>query len=174
MEWAAMSEGEFLTKASVWLALIAYAMAMALNLEARGRDSWRQAARWVWTLGCAFFVTHVLFAFGYFHHWSHAEAYRETARQTAALTGWNWGGGIYFNYVFAAGWIADVLWWWLSPRTFVQRPKWVTASWQGFFFFMVFNGAIVFGHGPVRLMGTAVCLLLAALWWRNRALSTSA
>ena len=90
-----MNRGEFLTRLSIWLALIAYATAASLLLQSRGHPHWRGGARWAWTLGCVFFLVHVVCAFAYFHHWSHAEAYRETARQTAALTGWQWGGGIY-------------------------------------------------------------------------------
>jgi hypothetical protein len=33
---------------------------------------------------------------------------------------------------------------------------------------MVFNGAIVFGHGPVRVLGVVICLVLASLWIRGR------
>jgi hypothetical protein len=92
-------------------------------------------------------------------------AYLETARQTVALTGWNWGGGIFFNYAIAAAWLADVLWWWLAPTNFDQRPPWLTALWHGFLFFMVFNGTIVFGHGPVRILGAAICITFAIAWW---------
>ena len=163
-----MDRGEFLTRLSIWLALIAYAIAVALLLPSREHPHWRERARWVWTFGCAFFLIHVLCAFAHFHHWSHEEAYRETARQTAELTGWRWGGGIYFNYVFAAAWLLDVLWWWLAPQTFARRAAWLSAIWHGFFFFMVFNGTIVFGHGPVRVLGVVICLTLAALLCRQR------
>src|SRR5688572_8202567 len=110
-----MSPGELLTKLSVWLALVAYTIGTACWLEARGRRAGLTAARWAWTVGCAFFLVHVACAFSYFHHWSHDAAYRETARQTAELTGRHWGGGIYINYVFAAAWVAVVLRTWLSP-----------------------------------------------------------
>ncbi|MEP6673379.1 MAG: hypothetical protein ABJF10_29790 [Chthoniobacter sp.] len=163
-----MNQGEFLTRLSIWLALIAYVVAAGMMLHARGREPWWGRARWAWTIGCGFFLCHLLCAFAYFHHWSHAEAYGETARQTAALTGWHWGGGIYFNYVFAAAWLADTLWWWVAPQSFVRRPMWVTALWHGFFFFMVFNGTIVFGHGPVRVLGVVISLTLTALWQRRR------
>jgi hypothetical protein len=163
-----MNNGEFLTRLSIWLTLIAYVFAAGWMMQSRNRDDLRNRARTAWTLGCAFFLIHVISAFSFFHHWSHAEASRETARQTAALTGWHWGGGIYFNYVFAAAWLGDVLWWWLAPQSFARRPTWLSATWHGFFFFMVFNGAIVFGHGPVRILGVLICLVLVALWMRNR------
>ena len=158
--------GDLLTRLSIWLALIAYAIGASLLLEAR--TGLRRSARWVWTLGCVFFLSHVVCAFAFFHHWSHVAAYRETARQTAQLTGWHWGGGIYFNYVVAAGWTADVLWWWLASASFDRRPLWLTGLWQGFLFFMVFNGTVVFGHGPVRALGILICLVLAFLLWRRK------
>ncbi len=57
---------------------------------------------------------------------------------------------------------------WVGPLSFARRPSWLTGLWHGFFFFMVFNGAIVFGHGPVRVLGIVICLVLTALWWRHR------
>jgi hypothetical protein len=163
-----MNRGELLTRCSIWIALVAYAVATGLLLQPREHPRRREHARWWWTFGCAFFLLHVLCAFAYFHHWSHEAAYRETARQTSQMTGWQWGGGIYFNYAFAAAWLADVLWRWLASRSFAQRPSWLNAIWHGFFFFMVFNGTIVFGHGPLRLLGLVICLTLATLWLRQR------
>lgn len=163
-----MNRGEFLTRLSIWLALVAYAIAVGFLLQPGAHERRWKCASWAWTLGCSFFIFHVLCAFAFFHHWSHVEAYRETARQTAELTGWHWGGGIYFNYFFAAAWLADVLWWWLGPQSFRRRPSWLNALWHGFFFFMVFNGTIVFGHGPVRVLGVVICLTLTALWWHHR------
>ena len=163
-----MNRGELLTRLSIWLALVAYAVGAGMWLRARGRIPWMERARWTWTVGCGFFLVHVVCAFAYYHHWSHTAAYRETARQTGELTGWPWGGGLYFNYLFAVAWLADVLWWWLAPASFARRSPRLNALWHGFFFFMVFNGAIVFGHGPVRWLGVFVCGSLAGLWWRQR------
>lgn len=163
-----MTSGDFLTRLFIWLALLTYPIATGLILRSAGDQRRRMQARALWTLGCVFFLAHVFCAFAVFHHWSHAEAYRETERQTAALTGWHWGGGIYFNYLFAAAWLGDVLWWWLAPHSFDRRPMWFSATWHGFFFFMVFNGTIVFGHGPVRVLGVLISLILATLCMRRR------
>ena len=158
-----MDRGELLTRLTVWLALCGYALGAAMLLLAQPAR-----ARWAWTFGCAFFLAHVAFAFHFFHGWSHAAAVRETARQTAELTGVRWGGGIFLNYLFAAAWLGDVLWWWLAPENFARRSPRITAVWQGFFFFMVFNGTIVFGKGPVRWLGAVICAGLAARWWKVR------
>jgi hypothetical protein len=164
-----MISGEFLTRASVWLAIIAYAIATAMRFMAKGRSDMMRPARWIWTIGCGCFLAHVAFAFAYFHHWSHAAAYQETARQTADLTGWHWGGGLYLNYIFAIAWLIDALWWWCAPEKFAKRSRGLTVSWHCFMFFMVFNGTVVFGHGPVRWLGAIVCGGLVGLYcWQDR------
>ena len=167
-----MNRGELLTRLTVWLALCGYAVGASLLLIAKNRPHLHTCARWAWTLGCAFFLAHVVCAFAFFHGWSHAAAYRETARQTAELTGLRWGGGLFLNYLFAAGWLAHVLWWWFAPASFAHRSPRLTAVWQGFLFFMVFNGTIVFGKGSVRWFGAANCAGLATLWWMTRHGST--
>ncbi len=170
-----MDPGAILTRASVWLALIAYAIASGLLLFGRGTRNGlpTTTVRWIWTAGCVFFLLHIGSAFAFFHHWSHEAAYRETAKQTAELTGLHWGGGIYLNYLFATAWLADVLSMWLNPRGRVRRERWMTTAWHCFFFFMVFNGAVVFAHGPVRWLGLTICGTLAAIWlWRGAGIRT--
>ena len=162
-----MAPGELLTRAAVWLALFAYAIGVGTMVFARGRICWLADARRAWTVGCLFFLAHVGCAFGFYHGWSHASAYRETARQTGAVTGFRWGGGLFINYLFAVAWSADVLWWWLASGSFARRSRWLARIWHGFAFFMVFNGTVVFGSGPVRWLGALICAALAALWWRS-------
>ena len=163
-----MTRGELLTRLTVWLALCGYAAGAALLLLAHIRVRWLARARWAWTCGCACFLAHVVSAFGFYHGWSHTAAYHETARQTAEATGFHWGGGIFLNYLFAVAWFADVLWWWCAPENFARRSPRLTAAWQGFFFFMVFNGTVVFGKGPVRWFGVLISAGLAMLWWKTR------
>jgi len=163
-----MNRGQLLTRLTIWLALCAYAIGAGTLLLARRRARWLAGARLAWTLGCALFFAHVASAFTYYHHWSHMAAYRETAQRTGELTGLRWGGGIYLNYLLALGWLADVGWWWLAPEPFARRSPRLSAIWHGFFFFMVFNGAVVFGTGPVRWLGVVICGGLAVLWWRRR------
>jgi hypothetical protein len=150
---------------TAWLAVAAYASASAGLLLRRGRDlggpGW---PRVVWTLGCLVFLAHVACAFGFVHGWSHADAYRATAGQTAEMTGVNWGGGIYLNYLFAALWSADTAWWWAAPAHHEHRPRAVAAGLHAFLFFMVVNGAFVFVRGPLRWLGLVLCLAVAGLW----------
>ena len=68
--------------------------------------------RWVlriWAAAWLLLLVHVGFAFHFIHGWSHSAAYEHTARQTAAVTGLNWGGGVYFNYALLVVWGADVV-----------------------------------------------------------------
>ena len=126
-------------------------------------------ARWPWTIGCAFFAAHVICAFSYYHDWSHGAAYRETARQTGELTGFHWGGGLFLNYLLGILWVADVVWWWMVPASFAKATARTCFSpGTGSLYFMVFNGTVVFGSGPVRWFGLVLCGGLAALWWWSR------
>jgi hypothetical protein len=154
-----MSAGELLVRWTVRLALACYFAAVLLRLSERHRP-----ARNPWTAGCVAFLLHVATAFQFVHHWSHAEAYADTARQTADLIGLDWGGGLYFNYLFAAVWLADVAWWWLNPNSYLTRPCWVEWLVQGYLAFIAFNATVVFGHGAIRWFGLAGCLLLAVAW----------
>lgn len=149
--------GEFLTKLTVWLALTA-AMAGALKPA---------CARMAWTAGGALLLAHIACAYQFYHHWSHRAAYIETARQTQALTGLAWGGGLYINYLLAAAWMAEIAWWWLAPDSYTRRPQCITWSWRGFYLFMAFNGAVVFVSGPLRWLGLLLCLGTGYGWWRE-------
>src|ERR1051325_8264454 len=87
------------------------------------RGRW-QYARFAWTLGLSAYLLHVWCAFEYFYRWSHAVAYRETARQTAELYGIRWGGGLYLNYLFTGVWLADCAVSWLKPERWRRRSNW--------------------------------------------------
>jgi len=142
--------GEALTRGTVWLALTLYVAS-----ELAARRSHRGAARWLNALGCSAFLAHVACAFQFYHHWSHSAAYADTARQTAQLTGWNSGAGLYINYFFALVWVATVI---TPPR----GP--IIGMVRGFFLFMIFNGAVVFVHSPIRWFGLLLCVALIGCW----------
>jgi hypothetical protein len=158
-----MEVGDLLTRWTVRVALLGYVVGLALR--ARG-DTGR--ARLAWTAGYVFFLAHIVCAFHYFHHWSHADAYDVTARRTAEVAGFAWGGGLYANYVFALLWGADIAWWWLSPASYARRPAAVNWAVQGFLGFIAFNATVVFGQGIIRWLGVAGCLFLALVYWHAR------
>ena len=153
-----------LTRATAVVGFVAYVIALLPGAYAARTP----ISRVWWTLGCVVFVIHVICAFHFIHHWSHADAYASTARQTYELAGINWGGGVYFNYVFTALWVIDVVWWWSSSPSHQRRPRAITYALHGFMLFMWFNGTVVFGNGVARWMGVAAFVLLGVLWWRQR------
>ncbi len=159
-----MNKGELLTRITIWLALAGYAIGASVYLLSRGRRSWDAAARMAWTFGCASLMTHVAFALHYYHNWSQASAYRETARQTAEMTGLDWGGGLFINYALLLGWVIDVVWSLRSLDAYRNRSWVLAAAWQGFLFFIIFNATVVFKTGPLRWIGLGLCLWLAFLW----------
>jgi hypothetical protein len=101
-------------------------------------------ARLHWTLGLAALLVHLAFAFGLAHGWSHAAAV-EHVREVGGS-----GAGIVVNYLFAAVWLADVLWWWVNPSGRRNRPRWVAVAVHGFLAFVVVN-AVVFAVADLRL-----------------------
>lgn len=175
-----MSRGELLTRITVWIAIAGYALGVAFS---SGKDSplfrdgvqWQARARLAWTVGCVGLIAHTICAFHFHHHWSQASAIRETARQTAALTGMNWGGGLFINYAFLAAWAADVAWWWRGLNVYRRRPWPITAIWHGVFLFMIFNATVVFKTGVVRWVGLGLCLGVLWVWLiaaRRKSLTT--
>lgn|SRR5262249_30899268 len=159
-----MSKGELLTRATIWVALGGYFIGAIAYLVSRKSREWERLARLAWTAGCISLLIHVAFAFHYYHGWSHAAAYRETARQTAEVVGLDWGGGLFINYILIAAWIADVVWWWVGPEAWRSRSKYLTAGWHGFLLFIIFNATVIFKTGPLRWIGLGLCLTLVLLW----------
>ena len=105
-----------LVQATIALAIVAWAAAEWL--KRRGPRGGHSAARAVWTAGALLLGLHTLAAFHVVHGWSHQAAADETARQTAALTGLSWSGGLFVNYAFLAVWAADAGWWWAAPASY--------------------------------------------------------
>jgi hypothetical protein len=148
------------------LAIVAWAAAEWLKRrEPRGRYS---AARAIWTAGVLLLAGHTLAAFHVVHGWSHRAAAVETARQTAALTGLSWSGGLFVNYAFLGVWAADAAWWWAAPASYRDRPSAIQTAVFVFFMFMFVNGAIVFADGAMRVLGAAAVTVVLWSWYRSR------
>lgn len=159
-----MTTGDVLLRGTAWLAFAGYVAGEFACLRGRQSGPSLRAWRWLTTIGCVCLLGHILSAFHFRHDWSHAIARADTARQTAALTGWNWGGGIYVNYAFALVWLAIVVRLWtggLTARRSRAGRSWVV---RACFLFMFLNAAVVFVSGPARWVGLGLSLLLVGLW----------
>ncbi len=158
-----MDLGDLLIRASVRLAMACYAGVLLGSALSRQAPATTSGSRWLWTMGCALFWTHVLSAFAFYHHWSHEHAFRDTAEKTQEALGMPFGYGIYVNHLFTLLWTADVAWSWLSPQSFAARPRWVTISIHAFMLFIAINGLLVFKEGMLRWVSTAVLVGLAGI-----------
>ena len=160
-----MNSGDILTRSTVWISIVAYAAGCVVFAIARGRADLDRWVRGAWTTGCAALLAHFISAFHFFHAWSHASAYSDTARQTAAVFGINWGGGLFINYAVASLWLADVTWWWFAGvNSYRRRPWLLTLLWHSFLIFIIFNATVVFKDGPTRWIGLLLCLILCLSW----------
>jgi hypothetical protein len=150
-----MAAVDLLVYGSVAAAVTAWALARILGSRA------------LWTSAVVLMVLHSIAAFITVYDGSHVIAETATRQQTAALTGIEFGGGIYINYVFLLVWAADVTWWWVAPRSYVLRPRWVSWSVHGFIFFIILNGAVIFADGWARVLGAvSVASVIAGAWHR--------
>jgi len=155
---------ELLLRGTIWLSLLAWVIAewqRSLDMQSG------QGGRAAWTGGAISAVVHSALAFHLRHGWSHDAAYADTARQTAAVIGLDWGGGIFFNYAFLAVWTGDALWGHIAPGSFARRPRGVDRAVRAFLWFMFLNGAVVFTRGWMRALGAAAVLAVAAAWYRR-------
>jgi len=159
-----MEVGDAFVRGTIWLSLLAWVAGEWSRCASLGKTAGRRA----WTVGALAALGHTAAAFHFRHGWSHGAALSETARQTAALTGLDWGGGLYVNYLFLAVWAADAGWWWLNPETFHRRPRPLDRAVRAFPLFMFLNGAVVFGKGSIRAVGTVAVLAVLAAWYRGR------
>lgn len=155
-----MTIPEILLRATIWLAVFAWAGTEVLKAMRRDR---RAIARALWTAGAVLLAVHTAIAFQFWHGWSHAAAYEATARQSAALTGVAAGWGLLLNYAFVLVWLADAAWWWLNARAYETRSRRIDKALFAFFLFMMINGAVVFATSPMRIVGAlAVAAAIAA------------
>lgn len=98
-------------------------------------------------------LVHIAVSFQVHYQWSHDLAVVETARQTRDLTGVDWGGGVWLNYLFALVWITDGVWWVTHPTGHARRSRWLKWGTHGFLAFMLFNATVIFGSTMARFLG---------------------
>jgi hypothetical protein len=152
----------------VWLALLCYVGAVF----SRGRGH-QSLMRKIWLVGCLFFLAHVVAAFHFFYHWSHAFAVEDTRAQTMELIGVNFRGGLLFNYLFGLLWLIDCAGWFRDGKLFQETHRVWRRALHTFFIFMIFNATVVFGHGWAKPAG-GVISVIALLALRKRQIQASA
>jgi len=153
--------GTSLVRATMLVATMLWAMAEVLKIR---RPLQVEPARSLWTAGLVLTLAHAAIAFAVAYGWSHAAAVRDTARQTAAVTGIAWDGGIFVNYAFMAVWSIDALCWWLAPAAYRRRPAGLERARAGFFLVMFVNGTIVFAGPAARVVGVPAVAAVCVAW----------
>lgn len=156
-----MTAAELFLRATAWLAFAAYLAGTAVHVR-------QPSAPWfprLWLAGAVLLLVHLFAAFHLRHDWSHAAAWADTARQTREVTGFDWGGGVWFNYALVAAWLADAGW----RLRAADLPRAARAALDSFYAFMWFNAAVVFVRGPARWAGLLAFVLLGLHVWRCRA-----
>jgi hypothetical protein len=122
------SLGILLTRWTIRAALVCYVVYLAAEFVLPRALSARKR-RLIWTLGCVLFDVHVACAFHFFHHWSHAAAWQNTAERTSELLGVAIGTGVYFSYAFLVLWWCDVVWLWWGAHAFPRSaPERLSSS----------------------------------------------
>ena len=160
-----MISGELLTRSTIWISMAAYTIGCIVFAAAWRRIDVDRWVRVAWTIGCLALLAHFIFAFHFYHAWSQAAAYTDTARQTADAVGINWGGGLFVNYAVAILWIADIAWWWFGRLSSYRRRPWlITLIWHGFLILIIFNATVVFENGLTRWVGLIISLTLCLSW----------
>jgi len=144
-----------------WTVRLAVACYAARVLMDAGDFGSLRTRRGVWTVGLGFYLAHVVVAFHVVHHWSHAAAWDETARQTFDLTGWRSGAGLWANYAFTLLWTGDVAAWWATGQPFPQSFRRTYVVVQALFAFFMFNATVVFGPGFWRPIAAAFGMMIA-------------
>lgn len=161
----------------VWSARLAAGCCLARwSLEFAGtrRPRFERLITLLWTAGCALYLLHVWAAFEFVHHWSHAAAWEATARQTLAVTGIDWGGGLWFNYVFTILWPVDVARRW-RERVIGRKvvPPWLATVAQVFLAFIVINATVIFGPTGWSIVLAAFVLVAAVFRWNDSRVARS-
>jgi hypothetical protein len=150
---------------TIWIALVLFVVGEAGRARATALGPPPAWAWWAFASGLALAILHTILAFDIVHDWAHADAVRNTSRQTEAVFGLSVGWGVYVNYVFFAVWFADV-WWWRATRG-ATRPRSVTWSLRAFYLVIVVNAAVVFASPARRVLGLVAVTALIWAWARR-------
>jgi hypothetical protein len=149
---------------TIWIALCLFCAGEAGR---RHGDVGGLAAPWAWwafSLGALLCAIHVVIAMSVTYGWNHGAAAAATARQTMAVYGLNWGGGVYVNYVFVGVWWLDAWMWCRNLSRNRRRAHLVTWTTRIFFIVIILNAAVIFVTGARRIAGMLIVLWLGWIW----------
>ena len=155
---------------TIWIALALFVLAQAGN----HRLARHRPAAWAWPasiLGAVLATLHVLLALGVRYGWNHDAAVSGTARQAAALYGFEWRGSIYVSYLFIVLWFAVAARVRGKPTASPRGPSRLTWAWRIFSFLVIANGAIVFARPSWRVLGVVIIGVLLWAWFPRTARS---
>ena len=148
---------------AAWLGAVVVGWRFRPNVRAFGFQ------RALWTAAAVALLAHTVAAFHFVHGWSTAAAWEHTARRTAEVTGWNWGGGLFVNEALLAWWLFDAAVLWRSPLPAWRRSVGYESVWQGVVGFLMLNATVVFGPPHFRwAAGPAALALIVGYVFRKR------
>lgn len=153
-----------LIRTTIWIAMALFLTGEVGRRLARERGV---PVAWAWmafALGAGLCAAHFVAVFHWHHDWSHADAVAATARQTEAVFGVAWGGGVWFNYVFLLAWMGDAMAWARDPRSATRPPSAGVWALRAFYALVIVNATVVFVPWPTTLAGVAICAGLAWSW----------
>ncbi len=145
--------GEWLTRATIWVAMGLWCVAMVLPPRRELQS------RWLWMAALVTYGAHILLAYQHFYQWSHQVAWEATARDTEATVGFDSGVGLLINFAFAAVLAVDLAIQWCTRER--KGGAWI----NGLVLFLILNGAVVFGEGPVRIYGVILLVFTGIAFW---------
>jgi len=152
-----------LTKASIWLVVLCYGVAVWQHPS----DRLEPVVKAAWLTGLFAYVVHVLLAFATFYEWSWATAWQATADDAEALTGVRAGWGLWLNIAFGIVWA--LLAWCLFGQTEegtnsgrVWMSQQVKLVLHAFLLFMVIQGGVIFAPPAARCFTVTVLVCVGA------------
>lgn len=152
---------------SAWLAFWLWAAGeYRMALAAAEGPSFRRA-RVVWSVGAVAMALHIGIAFHTVHGWNQSAAVDATARRLQSVMNWGWGGGVILNEILLAWWCADAAMAWGRDDRW-NRPGVYRSVRRAIFWFLWFNGAVVFASGGRRWIGGTLCAGLLWIWGSTR------
>lgn len=126
-------------------------------------------ARVFYIAGCVLLLFHIPLALHYAYHWQHKTMIDQTARQTLQITGVNFRGGPYINYVFAGLWLVDAIYWQVAgDYRYFSRSRFISISLHVFLMFVAFNATVIFAGGPTRVFAMITIFVVFTAYIASR------